>query len=57
MDDYEVDRLVQENSALERDKDDLELIRYALDNALEPQRDAIQKSQKYSDCIIVAGIP
>lgn len=38
--------------------DYLELIRHALDKAMEPQKDALHKGpQKYSDCIIIAGIP
>lgn len=35
----------------------LELIRHALDKVIEPQKYALYKSQKYSDLVIVVGIP
>lgn len=37
--------------------DYLELIKHALDKAMAPQKYALYKSQKYSDLVIVAGIP
>lgn len=33
------------------------LVKYALDKILKPQKNALHDIQKYSDCVIVAGIP
>ena len=38
-------------------EDYLELIKHALDKVIEPEKHALYKSQKYSDLVIVAGIP